>query len=161
VRGSLSFITALLFTAFIVLLAAVPVRAELPSEDLPVSPFALDASTEPLKVGPSPYVPALAKRLDWPVELIEKIEAKGFGRTEMVIFITFARKSAKSWDDLVKQRQKGNTLRGMAEAEGFVYNDLFRRSREIKLEVEASLPASLTADEKKNVDTTPLPEKTP
>lgn len=104
-----------------------------------LSPFELEESTAPLREWPTPFAKELAERLKWPLEKLEKLEKRGFGRTEMISFVAIARRSSKSWDELIKQREKGSKMRAMAEEAGLVYNDLFRESQKIKAEVDAKV----------------------
>jgi hypothetical protein len=127
--------------ALFVLLAAAPLRAQDAAGGADAgglfAPFEVEEATAPLREWPSPFVKELALKLDWPLEKLEKLEKRGFGRTEMISFVAVARKSAKSWDDLVKQREKGATMRSLAEEAGLTYNDVFRESRRVKAEVDA------------------------
>jgi hypothetical protein len=129
-----------LLAAFIVLAAVATSRAQEagptgPTGDL--MPFETDSSTTALRDYPTPFTKELAQRVDWPLDKLEKIERKGFGRTEMISLVAIARKSRKSWDRLVKDRDKGVPLRSLAEEAGLVYLDVFRNSQKLKTEIDA------------------------
>lgn len=87
----------------------------------------------------TPFAEKAAVRLDWPLEKLAKLERRGFGRTEMVSFVAIARKTEKTWEELVKEREAGASLRLMAEKVGLDYNKLFEESSRTKKEIEASL----------------------
>ncbi len=111
------------------------------------SPFETEKSTIPAKKEPSPYAKELAARENWPLEQVQKMEKRGFGRTEMVSFIAIARRSPKKWDELVKEREKGATLRQMARDAGLDYDELFSRSMKIREEIVRKLETEKTKAE--------------
>ncbi|MBI4395621.1 MAG: hypothetical protein HY548_00905 [Elusimicrobia bacterium] len=125
---------AVLVTALFML--AVPALAQ--GLDAPESE--IETSTAPLKTYPSPFTKALAERFDRPVDPLKKLEMTGYGRTEMITLILISSESAKPWDELIKERGKGTKLRKIAEDAGLNYNDIFRRSEQIRKEINATLP---------------------
>jgi len=103
------------------------------------APFDAPVSTTTLRARTKAFAKEAAGRLSLPAEKMEKIEALGFGRAEMIAFAMIVEKSTKSWEDQVKARQKGVTLRSMAEEAGMNYKDVFFASRAMKEEIEAGL----------------------
>lgn len=96
-------------------------------------------STPTVQMRPKLFAKEAAKRMDWPSEQLEKIQGQGFGRTEIITMVFIAKKSTNTWESLVKQRQKGSTLRAMAERSGLNYKETFLKSMEMKKDIEAYL----------------------
>lgn len=138
---------SLFICALLTVAAAPSLRADLDGGvDLFPSSYDIDSSTEPLRKTPTTFARRLAQKADWPLEKIEKLERKGYGRTEIISLIEIARRSPKTWDDLVKERDKGKKMRELAEEAALNYNEVFRRAQklrdEINAEVEGQLPDS-------------------
>jgi hypothetical protein len=108
-------------------------------------PFDVEKSTPLPRIRPKFYSKEAAKRLNWPSEQLEQLEAQGFGRTEILILPMIARKSTSTWDQLVKERQKGAALRDLAEKAGVSYPDIFREAERLREEIVQVIPSSPTA----------------
>lgn len=146
-------------TGIFLFIASSSVQGLDPASDGLASPFSVEESTAPLREWPTPFAKELSRRLDWPLEKLERLEKRGFGRTEMVSFVAIAQKSSKTWDELVKQREKGATLRSMAEEAGLTYNDVFRNSQKIKSEIDEKTIPLETKRNKTFPQETAVPEK--
>ena len=112
------------------LLLAVPAAAE---------GLAVSTPTAVGSVSLDPFAAAAAKRLSLEEKSIAELRRKGFGKTEIFSFAAIAKASKKTWDELVKERQQGASLRKMAEEAGLDYNAVFERSSALRDEIDKGL----------------------
>ncbi len=120
---------------WLVLFLAAPLRAEYPF----FPPVESTTTVESAAPAPDPFAVEAARRFDAPAEKVLKLRRRGFGKTELLSFLAIAKASKKTWDDLVQERDKGASLRRMAEEAGLDYNALFDRSTALKGEIEEKI----------------------
>lgn len=100
---------------------------------------AVSTTASAANVPGEPFAAAAAKRLSLDEKSVADLRRKGFGKTEILSFAAIAKASKKTWDELLKERQQGTSLRRMAEEAGLDYNAVFERSSAVRDEIDKGL----------------------
>jgi hypothetical protein len=108
----------------------------LAADDMYFSSGTVSESTAPFT---DPFADEAARRLNAKPEEVLDLRRRGFGKTEILSFIAISRASKTSWDELVKERERGTPMRRMAGEAGLDYNAVFDRSTALKKEIDSSL----------------------
>ncbi len=148
--------TLLFALALSIFLTRTPLSAQTDLYSFPEVEEGKPKKEEPKPI--EPFIQALAKRTEMPVNVLSEASEKGFGRLELIRLILIAKKAKKPLPDLIQQREKSTRFAKIAE-ESKVDNiaikkealamlkDLEKDADKIKNEVKKSTPTAGTEEQ--------------
>lgn len=86
-----------------------------------------------------PFLRVLVQRFSSDEKLLNEAVSKGFGRRELVRLILMAKKSGKSLEELMKEREKGTRLKKIAESLKLDHSSIRQEALAISKEIENDL----------------------
>lgn len=111
------------------------VRAEVDLYPFPKVDDARPVKTKEKRTA-EPFVQALSKKFALPEELLAEHLAAGTGRVEIIRLILISKKSGKSLEELVKEREKGARLSKLAESAGLEPKKIRQEAESLFKEIE-------------------------
>ncbi|OGR79418.1 MAG: hypothetical protein A3I11_03355 [Elusimicrobia bacterium RIFCSPLOWO2_02_FULL_39_32] len=86
-----------------------------------------------------PFIETLVKKFSSDEKLLSESVSKGFGRRELIRLILMAKKSGKSLEELIKEREKGTGLKKIAESLKLDHSTIRKEALAISKEIEKNL----------------------